>query len=374
MHIDVKYALKGFNSGLFMNDIQELVSRKPKYIIIADKFREQITSGTLPKGTRLLPDNELALKYRVNKRTVAASLNALVKEGLLERVPRRGTFVISNGNYGKKNSNAVGMIMFSTGDVYQDIAQGITSGLLEEHLYPITINNKIVNEIGNIESFMKLLISDKTKPYGFIINGELDFPFEFLKQNVHGFNNLVFIVKYHNLEKIDSAKYVLVDFAEAGRLAARHFISQGHKKLACLAMPEPDYICPIRSMQVQIMQGFAEVCRESDVQFDENIFWKLLHGAPLAETVNTLLAAPDRPDAIYAYSDSFIRYDLMPLLKNHKDIELIGFYNTHHAEECGFSSISINEEKITKNVIELLTNKTTKKEILIKPELIVRSK
>ena len=355
-----------------MNKVEELVSRKPKYIVLADNFREQITSGTLSKGTRLLPDDELARKYQVNKRTIAASLNSLVKEGLLERVPRRGTFVISNGNYGKKNSNAVGMVMLSAGDVYQDIAQGITSGLLEKHLYPITISRKFVNKTSNIESFMKLLISDKTKPYGFIINGELDFPFEFLKKNVHGFNNLVFIVKYHNPDRIESAKYVLVDFAEAGRLAARHFISQGHKKLACLAMPEPDYTCPIRSMQVQIMQGFAEVCRENDVHFDENIFWELLHGASLDETVNYLLAGPDCPDAIYAYSDSFIRYSLMPLLKNNKDIELIGFYNTHHAEECGFSSISIRENKIAENAIKLLTNERPQKEILIKPKLIVR--
>ena len=272
----------------------------------------------------------------------------------------------------KKNSNAVGMVMLSTGDVYQDIAQGITTGLLKKHLYPITISRKFVNETSNIESFMKLLISDKTKPYGFIINGELDFPFEFLKQNVHGFNNLVFIVKYHNLEKIDSAKYVLVDFAEAGRLAAKHFISNGHKKLACLAMPEPDYICPQRSMQVQIMQGFAEVCKASDVQFDENIFWKLLHGASLTETINFLLTGTNCPDAIYAYSDSFIRYSIMPLLKHNKGIELIGFYDTHHAKECGFSSISIREDKIAENAIKLLANDLPQKEIFIKPKLIVR--
>lgn len=355
-----------------MNNIEELVSRKPKYIILADNFREQITSGTLSKGTRLLPDDELARKYQVNKRTIAASLNALVKEGLLERVPRRGTFVISNGNYGKKNSNAVGMIMLSTGDVYQDIAQGITSGLLEKHLYPIIISRKYVDRGNEIKSFMKLLISDKVKPYGFIINGELDFPFEFLKKNVHGFNNLVFIVKYHNQERIESAKYVLLDFAEAGRRAARHFIAQGHKKLICLAMPEPGYTCPIRSMQVQIMQGFAEVCKESDVQFDENVFWDLLHGAPLDETVNKLLSGPDCPDAIYSYSDAFIRYFVMPLLKDHKDIELIGFYNTRHAKECGFSSISICEDKIAENAIKLLTNELPQKEILIEPELIVR--
>jgi DNA-binding LacI/PurR family transcriptional regulator len=304
-------------------------------------------------------------------------LNALVKEGLLERVPRRGTFVISNGNYGKRNSNAVGVVMMSKGDVYQDIAQGITSGLIERELYPITINRKIVNNLSNVESFMKLLITDETKPYGFIVNGDLDFPFDFLQQNVHGFNNLVFIIKYHNLEKIETAKYALVDFTEAGRGIARHFISRGHKKLAFLAMPEPDYICPIRSIQVQIMQGFADVCREAGVDFSDEIFWKLLHGAPLEDTMRELLNGSERPDAIFSYSDAYLRYFIIPQLeknglKPNKDIELFGFYNTHHSEECGFSSVSIREDKIAETAVKLLTNEIDEQEVLIKPKLIIR--
>jgi DNA-binding LacI/PurR family transcriptional regulator len=122
------------------------------------------------------------------------------------------------------------------------------------------------------------------------------------------------------------------------------------------------------------MQGFAEVCRQNNIPFDDKIFWKLLHGAPATETIISLLSGSDRPDAIFSYNDFFIREKLLSLLKNAQDIELIGFYNTHHAEECGFSSICIHEEKIAENALKLLTNKTTKKEILIKPELVVRTK
>ena len=357
-----------------MSSMTELIGRKPKNVIIADAIRGQITSGTLPVGERLLSDDDFARKYKVNKRTVAAGLNALVKEGLLERIPRQGTFVVNNDSTGHKTSNAVGMIMFSKGDVYSNINRDITRKFAKLNLYPILINDQVFLNDASVKSFMQAIVNDQAMPYGFLIDGTYRFPFEFLKQNIDKFHNIVFINKYHHQEKITKAKYALVDFVEAGRIAARHFIVQGHKKLACLAMSEPHYVGPWSSMQVPIVKGFAEVCRKNDVQFNEEVFWKLHGGAPLAETVNSLISGPDRPDAIFSYSDAFMRYEILPLLKNAKDIELIGFYNTRHAEECEFSSICIHEERIAENAIKLLTSKTKEQEILIKPELIVRSK
>jgi DNA-binding LacI/PurR family transcriptional regulator len=356
-----------------MSSMTELIGRKPKNVIIADAIRGQINSGVIPVGERLLSDDDFARKYKVNKRTVAAGLNALVKEGLLERIPRRGTFVIKKDSEGHRTSNAVGMIMYSKGDVYSNINRNITRKFTTRNLYPILISDQVFPDDASVKSFMQAIVNDHVMPYGFLIDGSLRFPFEFLKQNIDKFHNIVFINKYHHPEKIKSAKYVLIDFAEAGRLAAKHFIVQGHKKLTCLAMPELNYAGPWCSVQVQIMQGFAEVCQESNVQFNEEVFWKLLNGAPLTDTVTSLLSSSNRPDAIFSYNDFFIRSEVLPLLGNDKDIELIGFYNTHHAEECNFSSICIHEEKIAKNALELLANKTTKREVLIKPELIVRS-
>ncbi len=72
----------------------ELIDRKPKDVVIADFFREQIMAGKLRKGDKLLSDEKIARKYKLNKRTVASGLNSLVEEGLLARAPRRGTIVI----------------------------------------------------------------------------------------------------------------------------------------------------------------------------------------------------------------------------------------------------------------------------------------
>jgi DNA-binding LacI/PurR family transcriptional regulator len=223
------------------------------------------------------------------------------------------------------------------------------------------------------------MVDEEHRPYGFVIDGNLEFPFDYLKSNLERFENLVFITKYHHPEKIKSAKYALVDLAEAGRLAARHFIGLGHKRIACLALHEHNYQGEWSSMQVQIMTGFAQECRENNIKFSDDIFMSLHRGAPFESTVSALLKKKDRPTAIFSYPDSFIRSSVIPLLESNglkpmKDVELVGFYNTHHSKECGFSSICIHEEKIAEAAVKLLTGETDECEIMIKPELVVRTR
>jgi len=358
--------------------VQEIISSKPKHVQVADIIREQIQSGAFTKGTRLLPDEELASKYQVNRHTIAAGLNALVREGLLERAPRRGTIVIKEIQRGRVVSNAVGMVMFSKGDVYGNICLKISQGLMCRKLYPVLINENVVDKHrDSVITYLDQMTSVEQRPYGLIIDGNYGFPFDHLKSNPGRFENIVFITKYHYPEKIKSAKYALVDFAAAGRIAAQYFINKGYKKLACLAVHEQDYPGSWSSIQVMIMQGFAEVCRTAKIAFDEEIFWKLLHGAPSHETVAGYLKGQNRPDAFFCYADWHIRNDVLPVLNElglnyPKEIEFIGFYNTHHAAECGFSSICINEDKIAEAAIKLLTNETDEQKILIQPELIIR--
>lgn len=357
-----------------MNNMTELIGRKPKNVIIADAIREQINSGTLPVGERLLSDDDFARKYKINKRTVAAGLNALVKEGLLERIPRQGTFVVNNDSNGHKTSNAVGMVMLSKGDIYSDINRNIAKELSKHRMFPILINNDVIFDNTSIITFLNNLSAEYAKPYGFIIDGNAEFPFYFLKEHIKKFNNIVFVNRYLHYEKLGKSKYVTVDLKEAGRIAAKHLIAQGHKKLAYLTKYEQYCDGEWGSMRLPMMHGFAEVCREHNAEFNEDVFWKLLRGEPHTEVIKNLISSPNCPDAIFAHSDAFIRYELLPLLKNTKNIELIGFYNTHHAEECGFSSICIHEEKIAENAIKLLTKQNKQQEeILIKPELIIRS-
>jgi DNA-binding LacI/PurR family transcriptional regulator len=70
---------------------------------ITEFVRELIRTGTLAPGTRIPPTERLSLWWGVNARTVHAALAPLVKEHLLVRKQRCGTFVCEPGEAGLKH-------------------------------------------------------------------------------------------------------------------------------------------------------------------------------------------------------------------------------------------------------------------------------
>lgn len=67
----------------------------PAYQRICDHLRGLIASGEMPYGTRLPSVQVLATQYGTSVFTIQNALAPLVREGLLESAPRRGTFVRS---------------------------------------------------------------------------------------------------------------------------------------------------------------------------------------------------------------------------------------------------------------------------------------
>jgi DNA-binding GntR family transcriptional regulator len=58
----------------------------------AERLRSAIRDGTLPPGTRLV-ERELARRLGVSRVPVREAIQQLVEEGLVKKVPHRGTFV-----------------------------------------------------------------------------------------------------------------------------------------------------------------------------------------------------------------------------------------------------------------------------------------
>lgn len=69
------------------------------YRQIADRVREKILKGDLKSGLKMPTTEEMANEWGTNVRTMHLALSQLVKEGLLTRVPRRGTFVRAREKY-----------------------------------------------------------------------------------------------------------------------------------------------------------------------------------------------------------------------------------------------------------------------------------
>ena len=65
----------------------------PLWRQLADILRARIQSGELSAGRIMPSENTLSQEYELARGTVVKALDALEREGLIERIQGRGTFV-----------------------------------------------------------------------------------------------------------------------------------------------------------------------------------------------------------------------------------------------------------------------------------------
>lgn len=68
------------------------MTREAAYQVLARTLREQILRGRYAGGLRLPTEAELAREHAVSRQTVRRAFHDLVSEGMVHRVPGRGTF------------------------------------------------------------------------------------------------------------------------------------------------------------------------------------------------------------------------------------------------------------------------------------------
>ena len=70
---------------------------RPAYLSLADQFARAIDTGTLPPGTRLMPQRKLADDLGLAVQTVSRAYEDLIRRGLIAGEIGRGSFVLSPG-------------------------------------------------------------------------------------------------------------------------------------------------------------------------------------------------------------------------------------------------------------------------------------
>lgn len=76
------------------------------YRQISDFLRSKILDGSIARGSRLPPTSELSRVWGVPVATIQVAMTLLVKEGLLERRPKKGTYVRER----KKKLETIGIV------------------------------------------------------------------------------------------------------------------------------------------------------------------------------------------------------------------------------------------------------------------------
>ena len=71
----------------------ELQEALPKYLQVANHYRDQIVSGSLGPGAELPSERQLAVEWNISRPTATRALAALRNQGLVESRQGAGTFV-----------------------------------------------------------------------------------------------------------------------------------------------------------------------------------------------------------------------------------------------------------------------------------------
>ncbi|MFZ2174414.1 MAG: GntR family transcriptional regulator [Rhodococcus sp. (in: high G+C Gram-positive bacteria)] len=88
---------------------------EPAYQLVSRELREQIAAGKFSGGVRLPTESELSDQHGVSRQTVRRAFHDLVAEGIVYRIPGRGTFATeSDGRYLRQLGSIEDLMNLST--------------------------------------------------------------------------------------------------------------------------------------------------------------------------------------------------------------------------------------------------------------------
>ena len=179
-----------------------------------------------------------------------------------------------------------------------------------------------------------------------------------------------------------SANFVGVDDEAVGRLATRHLIDVGCKRIAHIRGPET-------SPSIRRMEGYKKALVQAGLRVIEDHIITGRKGdvgtkQRGAEAMSRLLSHKPRPDAVFCFNDPLamgaMNYALDHGLRIPEDIAVIGCGNLHYDDSLRVPLSSIDQhsrkigEEAARVALGILNSKTTlnPETVVLPPELIVR--
>ena len=201
----------------------------PKYIVVADWLRQSIKNSCFKIGNKLISENQICEKFDVSRHTARQAIALLEREGLVIKKQGSGTYV--NGHTEKPRHKNIGILTTYISDyIFPNLISGIQD-VLSRHDYQMTLRltqNKIENERRQLQTLLSLdidgLIVEATKSA--LPSPNLDLYQKFIEHHIP----MVFVHAYPTTLSLD-CNYIINDDEMGGRLAARHLIENGHKKI-----------------------------------------------------------------------------------------------------------------------------------------------
>ena len=278
----------------------------PLHVQLLNELRHKILSGEAEPGSKLPSESEFQRDLEISRSTIRQALNNAESEGLIERVPGKGSFVrLTPLEKGTKN-NLVGYVTFDFHSEFQGQMLSGAESVIRKNGYRMLFCNSNGN-VGEENKLLDQLVSDK-------VLGILIWPVYSSDTTRRLFqlanHRQVPIVLMDRTFDVLMNDYVISDNFKGAYEAVTYLISLGHKRIVFLSRPVLKLL-PIAERlrgytQAMLDNGFtpldpwivgtAENERGYSLQLNGTVNREI-------EELENLLKGKDKPTAIFSMND-----------------------------------------------------------------------
>ncbi|OBK72619.1 GntR family transcriptional regulator [Mycobacterium sp. 1164985.4] len=133
----------------------------PAYQTLRDQLRDEIAAGRYRGGVRLPTESELVAAHRVSRQTVRRAFQDLVAEGVVYRVPGRGTYASGSGRRYLRQFGSIDDLMSLSDDTTMEVLEGLRRRVDVEAASRLRLDDDIVYTV----VFRRLHGADPAVPF-----------------------------------------------------------------------------------------------------------------------------------------------------------------------------------------------------------------
>jgi len=358
----------------------------PMYQQILNEISARIASGEWPSGTQLPTEADLERELQVSRVTIRQALSAAVEEGLVIRLPGKGTFVSgSETTTTYKSEGFIGYVVPHLSSSFNvQILLGVESILKEKGYHLIFCNSE-----GDLSKENQLLQSLKTKRMsGYIIQPV--YAEEIDRSLIHLASTGARIVLIDRSIPGIQADVVMSNHFEGGQQVVQHLIEQGYQDIVYLAhepIQLPSIAERLRGYQAAMINAKLNIRPPfvvgSPIELgylqDQNS--ATLHENVAVEMIANFLRGPTRPEAVVAMNDLVAMLVLEAAeqagLRIPDDLGVVGFDNLDCAVTNNLTTVAQRPYDIGSEAARLLLqyirgDGAANKQIQLPTQLIIR--
>ena len=301
----------------------------PLYVQLFNQLSHLILSGEWKPGSRLPSEAEWQRQLKISRSTIRQALDKVEAQGLVVRVPGRGTFVAQSPPAATPASARTSrLIGYVTCDSFRYLQSQLVSGAestisAEEYRVIFCSSNRDIDEENKLLD--RLVLEDKVE--GILIWPILhDDPSRRLFQLTHQ-HRIPMVLVDRTFAGL-ACDCVTSDNHGGARAVVEHLIELGHRRIAFLSRP----VLQLLTISERL-RGYQDALQDAGIaplapclvgaagQEMEIIFALQNYGEPASQEIEQIvqyLQSPSRPTAIFAMNDMMA----MQVIKAAKSIGL----------------------------------------------------